>query len=90
MPKNLVRVGLAVSALALVLATSACGSDDKTASAGSAPSTTTSAAPSMDAAAAGLVGPGCADYAKANPSGAVRSTAWPPRRWPPPRPATRC
>lgn len=70
MPKNLVRVGLAVSALALVLATSACGSDDKTASAGSAPSTTTSAAPSMDAAAAGLVGPGCADYAKANPSGA--------------------
>ncbi|WP_405071800.1 fasciclin domain-containing protein [Kribbella sp. NBC_01510] len=70
MPKNLVRVGLAVSALALVLATSACGSDDKTASDGSAPSTTTSAAPSMDAAAAGLVGPGCADYAKANPSGA--------------------
>ncbi|WP_329474658.1 fasciclin domain-containing protein [Kribbella sp. NBC_01484] len=70
MPKNLVRVGLAVSALALVLATSACGSDDKTASAGSTPSTTTSAAPSMDAAAAGLVGPGCADYAKANPSGA--------------------
>jgi uncharacterized surface protein with fasciclin (FAS1) repeats len=70
MPKNLVRVGLAASALALVLATSACGSDDKTASAGSAPSTTTSAAPSMDAAAAGLVGPGCADYAKANPSGA--------------------
>ncbi|MGY4772923.1 fasciclin domain-containing protein [Kribbella sp. CWNU-51] len=70
MPKNLVRVGLAVSALALVLATSACNSDDKTASAGSAPSTTTSAAPSMDAAAAGLVGPGCADYAKANPSGA--------------------
>ena len=70
MPKNLVRVGLAASALALVLATSACGSDDKTASAGSAPSTTTSAAPSMDAAAAGLVGPGCADYAKVNPSGA--------------------
>ena len=70
MPKNLVRVGLAASALALVLATSACGSDDKTASAGSAPSTTTSAAPSMDAAAAGLVGPGCADYAKAHPSGA--------------------
>ncbi|WP_328523210.1 fasciclin domain-containing protein [Kribbella sp. NBC_00359] len=70
MLKNLVRVGLAVSALALVLATSACGSDDKTASAGSAPSTTTSATPSMDAAAAGLVGPGCADYAKANPSGA--------------------
>jgi uncharacterized surface protein with fasciclin (FAS1) repeats len=72
MPKNLVRVALAVPALALVLATSACGSDDKTASAGSAPSssTTTSAAPSMSAAAAGLVGPGCADYAKANPSGA--------------------
>jgi uncharacterized surface protein with fasciclin (FAS1) repeats len=72
MPKNPVRVALAVPALALVLATSACGSDDKTASAGSAPSssTTTSAAPSMDAAAAGLVGPGCADYAKANPSGA--------------------
>jgi uncharacterized surface protein with fasciclin (FAS1) repeats len=72
MPKNLVRVALAVPALALVFATSACGSDDKTASAGSSPSssTTTSAAPSMDAAAAGLVGPGCADYAKANPSGA--------------------
>jgi uncharacterized surface protein with fasciclin (FAS1) repeats len=68
MPNNLVRVALAMSALALVLATSACGSDDKTASAGS--TTTTSTAPSMEATASGLVGPGCADYAKANPTGA--------------------
>ena len=66
MPNNLVRVALAMSALALVLATSACGSDDKTTSAGS----TTTTAPSMEVTASGLVGPGCADYAKANPSGA--------------------
>ena len=68
MPNNLVRVALAMSALALVLATSACGSDDKTASVGS--TTPTSTAPSMEATASGLVGPGCADYAKANPTGA--------------------
>ncbi|WP_433167023.1 fasciclin domain-containing protein [Kribbella sp. CA-247076] len=66
--------GIALSALALAFATTACGSDDDSGASGSpaqTPSTseTTSTTPSMDAAA-GLVGPGCADYAKANPSGA--------------------
>jgi len=75
MPKNLVRAGLAVSSLALVLATAACGSDDDTtSSAGSGTSSTTSSStPSSSASmndAATMVGPGCADYAKANPSGA--------------------
>lgn len=75
MSKNLVRTGLAVSALALVFATTACGSDDDSGSpaagaTSSAPAGTPSTTPSMDAEASGLVGPGCADYAKANPSGA--------------------
>ncbi|ADB30586.1 beta-Ig-H3/fasciclin [Kribbella flavida DSM 17836] len=78
MPKNIVRVGLATSALALVLATAACGSDGDGDNASSgAPATTTSSAPaetpssspSMDNMS-GLVGPGCADYAKANATGA--------------------
>ncbi|GAA0597643.1 fasciclin domain-containing protein [Kribbella sandramycini] len=78
MSKNIVRVGLAAAALSMIFVTAACGSgDDK---AGSAPATSTSSsAPtpsdSMSSSApvdntAGLVGPGCADYAKANPTGA--------------------
>lgn len=71
MPKYLVRAGLAVSALALVLATAACGSDDNSSNSSAASSASTpSASQSMDSSSAGLVGPGCADYAKANPSGA--------------------
>ncbi|MFG1625101.1 fasciclin domain-containing protein [Kribbella sp. NPDC049227] len=71
MPKYLVRAGLAASALALVLATSACGSgDDNSNSSAASSASTPSATQSMDSSSAGLVGPGCADYAKANPSGA--------------------
>lgn len=76
MSHTIKRVALAASAVSLLFATAACGggNDD----AGSAPSTTTtssapaetpSASASMDNAS-GLVGPGCADYAKANPTGA--------------------
>ena len=57
---------LAIAAIAsLSLFTSACGSDDPK------PADETSSAPSADAAdpAADLVGPGCADYAKAVPDG---------------------
>ena len=75
MSKHLTRAGLALSALALAVTASACGgSDDNSASAGapassaSAPSTSTT--PSMSEAATAMVGPGCAAYAKANPSGA--------------------
>jgi uncharacterized surface protein with fasciclin (FAS1) repeats len=63
----------AVAAVAsLALFTAACGSSDSDGDA-AAPSgdTATSAAPSSDAdPAADLVGPGCADYAKAVPDGA--------------------
>jgi len=75
MSKHLTRAGIALSALALAMTASACGGDDNnsassgtTTSTSSAPSTSTT--PSMSDAAAGLVGPGCADYAKANPAGA--------------------
>jgi uncharacterized surface protein with fasciclin (FAS1) repeats len=77
MSKHLTRAGLALSALALAMTASACGGDDNnnsassgatTSASSSAPSTSTT--PSTSDAAAGLVGPGCADYAKANPSGA--------------------
>jgi uncharacterized surface protein with fasciclin (FAS1) repeats len=62
------HIGIALSALALAFATTACGNDDD--SGASTPAAQTpSSTPSMDSAA-GLVGPGCADYAKANPSGA--------------------
>jgi uncharacterized surface protein with fasciclin (FAS1) repeats len=62
------HIGIALSALALGFATTACGNDDDS---GASPpaAQTPSSTPSMDSAA-GLVGPGCADYAKANPSGA--------------------
>jgi uncharacterized surface protein with fasciclin (FAS1) repeats len=75
MSRKIVRAGLAASALALVLASAACGSsDDNSASNSGSSSTTSSSTPSastsMANAAAGLVGPGCADYARANPNGA--------------------
>jgi uncharacterized surface protein with fasciclin (FAS1) repeats len=70
---SLTRRTFAVSAaLVAVAALGACGSDDDTTdtSTGSAPAPSASApmaSPSMEAA--GMVGPGCADYAKAVPSG---------------------
>jgi uncharacterized surface protein with fasciclin (FAS1) repeats len=63
------HIGIALSALALAFATTACGSDDDSGAAGTPAAQTPSTTPSMGSAA-GLVGPGCADYAKANPSGA--------------------
>ncbi|MGW7680503.1 fasciclin domain-containing protein [Kribbella sp. NPDC054772] len=79
MSKHLTRAGLAATALALALTASACGGSDNNSSSGSS-STSASSSPSMsspsasessmDPAASGMVGPGCADYAKANPSGA--------------------
>jgi uncharacterized surface protein with fasciclin (FAS1) repeats len=72
------RAGLAaVSASLLLLATAACGSEDEP-SAGSAPAgSSSSSAPAASSSpsdtmadpAMNLVGPGCADYAKAVPSG---------------------
>ncbi|WP_433015367.1 fasciclin domain-containing protein [Kribbella sp. CA-294648] len=76
MSNTIKRVALAASAVSLLFATAACGggNDDagstpSTTATSSAPAETPSVSPSMDNAA-GLVGPGCADYAKANPSGA--------------------
>lgn len=76
MSHTIKRVALAASAVSLLFATVACGSNDNKSS--SSPSTTTSSSdPTTSAAttpavdnASGLVGPGCADYAKANPTGA--------------------
>ena len=62
------HIGIALSALAFAFATTACGNDDDS-GASPPPAQTPSSTPSTDSAA-GLVGPGCADYAKANPSGA--------------------
>jgi uncharacterized surface protein with fasciclin (FAS1) repeats len=64
----------AVAAATLMLGAAACGSSSGGSSAGSAGSSapaTSAASPtsSMDANMAGLVGSGCADYAKAVPSG---------------------
>ncbi|RZT27681.1 putative surface protein with fasciclin (FAS1) repeats [Kribbella sp. VKM Ac-2569] len=75
MSKHLTRAGIALSALALAMTASACGGGDDNGSASSGTTTSTSApatstTPSTSDAAGGLVGPGCADYAKANPSGA--------------------
>ncbi|WP_328997688.1 fasciclin domain-containing protein [Kribbella sp. NBC_00709] len=76
MSQHLTRAGLALTALTLALTASACGgSDDSNSSSSSgssstATSSTPSASASMDNAASGLVGPGCAGYAKANPDGA--------------------
>src|SRR4051812_44996626 len=77
MPKNLVRVGLAASALSLMFVAAACGSNDNKDTSGPAATTSSSAPTPTDAMStpavdntSGLVGPGCADYAKANPTGA--------------------
>ena len=77
MSNTLKRIVLAASAVTLLAATAACGGDDNTgsSSSSSAPSSsdTMSSSPSAPASAdpmADLVGPGCAAYAKANPSGA--------------------
>ena len=77
MSKHLTRAGLALTALALAVTASACGGSDNTSSSSpatstssSAPADTPSMTPSASAAADGMVGPGCAAYAKANPSGA--------------------
>ncbi|HET6292499.1 MAG TPA: fasciclin domain-containing protein [Kribbella sp.] len=74
MSHTIQRVALAASAVSLLFATAACGSDDDSSS--SAPSTSTSSSnPTTPSAmpadnTSGLVGPGCADYAKANATGA--------------------
>ncbi|WP_410790151.1 fasciclin domain-containing protein [Kribbella sp. C-35] len=74
MSKHLTRAGIALSALALAMTASACGGgDDNNSSSSSTTSSSasaTSTTPSTSDMASGLVGPGCADYAKANPSGA--------------------
>ncbi|MFC6155507.1 fasciclin domain-containing protein [Kribbella sp. NPDC058693] len=75
MSKQLTRAGLALSALALAVTASACGGSNDNSSS-SAPASSSSApsasatTPAMSDAASDLVGPGCAGYAKANPSGA--------------------
>ncbi len=68
------RIALsAVAAATMMLGVAACGSSSggSSSNAGSAGSSTTSSSPSAsaDAMMAGLVGPGCAAYAKAVPSG---------------------
>ncbi len=65
----------AVAAVAsLALFTAACGSSDSDGDSAASSDSATSAAPSADSSdadpAADLVGPGCADYAKAVPDGA--------------------
>ncbi|MCR3754558.1 fasciclin domain-containing protein, partial [Lentzea californiensis] len=74
MNKTVRNTVLAIGAASLALFGAACGSGDMAASGSStAPASATSAAPSSAAMAdpaAGLVGSGCADYAKQVPSGA--------------------
>ncbi|GAA1532494.1 fasciclin domain-containing protein [Kribbella lupini] len=77
MSNTLKRVTLSAAAVSLLFATAACGGSDDTGSSTpstststtSAPAETPSSTPAMDNAS-GLVGPGCADYAKANATGA--------------------
>ncbi len=75
------RIALFSTVSALALATAACGGSGTTAttttssapaaaSSSATPSMTESMSPTTDAAMAGPVGPGCADYAKAVPAGA--------------------
>ena len=67
------QIVLGAAAASLALATAACGgsSSDTATTSSAAPSAAPSAAASPSVAAAGTpVGPGCADYAKAVPSGA--------------------
>ncbi len=75
MSHTIKRVALAASAVSLLFATAACGSSDDKAS--DSPSTTTSSSQPTESAStpavdntSGLVGPGCADYAAQNPTGA--------------------
>jgi uncharacterized surface protein with fasciclin (FAS1) repeats len=66
------RIALsAVAAATLMMGAAACGSSSGGSSAGgsSSSSTSSSTTSASDAAMSGLVGPGCADYAKAVPSG---------------------
>ncbi|MFD7159523.1 fasciclin domain-containing protein [Kribbella sp. NPDC059898] len=77
MSRKIVRAGFAATTLALVLASAACGSSNNSSSSpststssSSAPAETPSTSPSASAASGGMVGPGCAAYAKANPAGA--------------------
>ncbi len=75
MSNTIKRVALAASAVSLLFATVACGGSDDSSgtpvatSSATTPSEMPSTTPSVDNAT-GLVGPGCADYAKANPTGA--------------------
>src|SRR4051812_17738245 len=69
------RLALTVAAVGVALAASACGSSTDDAGSATSSSTTsssssTSSSPSSDAMASGMVGAGCAEYAKAVPSGA--------------------
>ncbi|MGC4943534.1 fasciclin domain-containing protein [Kribbella sp. DT2] len=79
MSNTLKRVTISAAAVSLLFATAACGGGDDNADSGSgstpsaSTSTSTSTEPSMSPSAdnmSGLVGPGCADYAKANATGA--------------------
>ena len=67
------RIALSAAAAAtLMMGAAACGSSSGGSSAGSSSSSSTmssSSSSTTDAAMSGLVGPGCADYAKAVPSG---------------------
>jgi uncharacterized surface protein with fasciclin (FAS1) repeats len=67
------RIALsAVAAATLMMGAAACGSSSGGSSAGggaSSSTTSSSSTSAADAAMSGLVGPGCADYAKAVPSG---------------------
>jgi uncharacterized surface protein with fasciclin (FAS1) repeats len=67
------RIALsAVAAATLMMGAAACGSSGGGSSAGggaSSSTTSSSSTSAADAAMSGLVGPGCADYAKAVPSG---------------------
>ena len=67
--RTIKKIAAATAVVSALTMTAACGSDDTTSAAGS--ETTTSAAPESEMAdpAADLVGPGCADYAKAVPDG---------------------
>lgn len=69
MSNTIKRVALAASAVSLLFATAACGSDDEAATTPTAPAASPSTSAAMDPGA-DLVGPGCADYARANPTGA--------------------
>ncbi|MBB5840317.1 fasciclin domain-containing protein [Kribbella italica] len=78
MSNTLKRVTISAAAVSLLFATAACGGGDDNADSGSgsspsastsSPADSPSASPSADNMS-GLVGPGCADYAKANATGA--------------------